>query len=72
MGIHQRVALTGLQPGTRDHFTAGTVRFPLATNSFFTVGLAPGIATVAVEEKTPGKARGRVVAPAPPARDSRA
>lgn len=70
LGIQHRVALSGLQPGTRYHFTAGTARFPLATNSFTTVGLGPGMSTGAVDKRAPGKTRSEPVATAPPARET--
>ena len=70
LGIQHRVALAGLQPGTRYHFTAGTARFPLATNSFVTVELDLGTSTNAAEKKAPGKIRSEPVAAAPSARET--
>ncbi len=70
LGSQHRVALSGLQAGTRYHFTAGTARFPLATNSFVTVGLDPGTSTSAAEKKAPWKIRSEPVASTPSARES--
>ena len=40
VGTQHEVTLTGLRPGTVYHFTVGTARVPLATNSFSTLALS--------------------------------
>lgn len=39
-GTAHRIELQGLKPGTVYHFTVGTARYPLATNTFTTPGAA--------------------------------
>ena len=70
LGIKHAVTLKGLLPGTTYHYTVGTARQALATNSFTLAGDAPTkpetqAETVAVK---PGKGDPTTTAKAPPTR----
>lgn len=66
VGTNHAVTLDRLDPGTTYHFTIGTARLPLATNSFATSG--PGRSEPAAAARTTESPDGPQAARPPPAR----
>lgn len=62
LGADHVVTLTGLHPGSTYHYTVGTARYTLATNSFTTLGTLPSGAVGAAPAESTKPAPGR---PAP-------